>query len=252
MGLAGGRQETRMRAACCWAIMAGVDPVADARALVAERFAAARGAFLGAGVLSERRTATSDLDIVVLGGTGSAPYRESLRWRDWPAEVFVQDEKQIGAWFAKDRARRRPTLARMCADGEILIDVEGAALAVRDQALAVLAAGPPPLDEAERDRRRYGLTDLLDDLAGSTDQGETLIIGWNVLVQTAELALLLAGAWLGTGKWLLRELRAIDPRLADDLLAAHDQPSDLAVLADRVLASAGGALWAGYRQQGKL
>ena len=93
--------------------MLDMDPIGDARALVSERFPAARAAFLGGGVLSARRTATSDLDIVVLLDGPPAPYRESLRWRGWPAEIFVQDVNQIGAWFAKDVARRRPTLATM-------------------------------------------------------------------------------------------------------------------------------------------
>ncbi len=229
-----------------------MDPVTDARALVADRFPEARAAFLGGGVLSARRTVTSDLDVVVLMDGLPAPYRESFRWHDWPAELFVQDARVIGAWFAKDVARRRPTLARMCADGELLLDVDGTGATVREQALAVLAAGPPPVTQEELDDHRYGLTDLLDDLAGSTDPGETLFICWNTLVATTELALLTAGAWLGTGKWLLRELRAADPALARDLLAAHDHPADLAQLADRVLASAGGQLWAGYHQQGQL
>ena len=116
----------------------------------------------------------------------------------------------------------------------------------------MLAAGPPALEPAELDWRRYSLTDLLDDLAGSTDPGETAVICWHVVTGSAELALVLAGAWLGGGKWLLRELRATDPRLADELIAARDDPARLAGLADGVLARAGGRLWAGYRQDGKL
>ena len=227
-----------------------MDPVADARALVSERFPAAGAAFLGGGVLSDRRTTTSDLDIVVVLGGPHAPYRESLRWRGWPAELFVHHPGTIGAWFARDVARRRPTLMRMCTDGEILVDADGTASAVRDQALALLAAGPPAVGQAELDRHRYGLTDLLDDLAGSTDSAETMLIRWHVFIETAELALLLAGSWLGSGKWLLRELRAADPALARQLVAAHDQPAELAGLAELVLARGGGRLWAGYRQQG--
>ena len=114
------------------------DPLADARALVAERFPAARAAFLGGNVLSPRRTATSDLDIVILIDGPPAPYRESLHWRGWPAELFVQDQRLIGEWLAKDTARRRPTLARLCAEGEILLDFDGTGQAVRGQARAVL------------------------------------------------------------------------------------------------------------------
>ncbi|HEX9520468.1 MAG TPA: hypothetical protein VF940_30330 [Streptosporangiaceae bacterium] len=49
---------------------------------------------------------------------------------------------------------------------------------VREQALAVLAVGSPRLQADELAARRYGLSDLLDDLAGSTDPGETFVICW--------------------------------------------------------------------------
>jgi len=227
-----------------------MEPANAAGDLVAARFPRARAAFLGSGVLSARRTATSDLDIVVLTDDPAAPYRESLIWRGWPAELFVQRPGSIGAWFAKDTARRRPTLARLCADGVILADADGTAATVREQARAVLATGPPPLGIREREARRYGLTDLLDDLAGSTDPGETVVIAWHVLERTAELALLLSDHWLGGAKWLLRELRAAEPALADALIAAREDPARLTALADAVLARAGGRLWAGYRQAG--
>ncbi len=228
------------------------DPVADAQALVAERFPAARAAFLGGGVLSARRTMTSDLDIVVVIDGSPAPYRESLRWRGWPVELFVHRVDGIGAWFAKDAAERLPTLARMCAGGVILADADGSGAAILAQAEAILAAGPPPLSPDELDAHRYGLSDLLDDLAGSTDAGETIVICWYVVKATAELVLLTAGAWIGGGKWLLRELRQADLELADELIAARDDPIGLSAIADRVLDRAGGRLWAGYRQQGHL
>ncbi len=228
------------------------DPVADARALVAERFPAARAAFLGGGILSARRTTTSDLDIVVVIDGSPAPYRESVRWRGWPVELFVQRADSISAWFDKDLARRRPTLMRMCVGGVILADADGTAGVIRAEAQAVLAAGPPPVSQAELDANRYGLTDLLDDLTGSVDPGETVVICWSIVTQAAELALLTSEAWLGSGKWLLRELRQAEPTLADELIAAREDPARLAAIADGVLDRAGGRLWAGYRQQGQL
>src|SRR5580700_7588319 len=120
------------------------DPVADARALVAERFPDALAAFLGGGVLSARRTATSDLDIVVVLAGPPAPYRESLRWRGWPVELFVHDRASLETFYARDLARRRPTLARMVADGITLAGSYNVTAAVRERAAALLATGPPP------------------------------------------------------------------------------------------------------------
>jgi hypothetical protein len=228
-----------------------MDPLADARALVAGTFPDAVAAFLGGGVLSARRTATSDLDIVVVLPGPPAPFRESLRWRGWPVELFVHDRASVGRYFASDAARRKPSLARMVADGTVLTGSAEVVESITELARAVLAAGPPEPTAAELQLRRYGLTDLLDDLAGSTDAGETAVICWTIWTQTAELALLLAGTWLGGGKWLLRELRAADPALAAELVAAMGDPALLTAAADKVLDRAGGRFWAGYRAAGR-
>jgi hypothetical protein len=224
-----------------------MDPIEDARALVSERFPAALAAFLGDGALSSRRTATSDLDIVIVLAGPPAPYRESLQWRDWPAETLVHDRASLEYYFAKDTARRRPSLARMCSAGVVLSDAGGVAAAVRERAAAVLAAGPPPATGAELAERRYGLTDLIDDLTGSSDPGEVAVIGWNVWAEAAELALIQAGAWLGSGKWLLRELRATDPDLATAMVAAIGDRHQLITVAEEVLDRSGGRFWAGFR-----
>jgi hypothetical protein len=226
-----------------------MDPVTDARALVAARFTDVGAAFLGDGIL-RRRTRTSDLDIVVVLPGPPAPYRESLSWRGWPAELFVHDAESLEHFFARDAARRRPTLARLCADSVVLGGSQATIDQVRKRARSVLAAGPPPPGQAELDLRRYGLTDLLDDLAGSADPGETAVISLSLWTATAELALVLAGHWLGTGKWLLRELRAADPALAGRMTAALTDPVALAGLAREVLGHAGGPLWDGYRVTG--
>jgi hypothetical protein len=243
--------ETRVRARPAARHDEPMDPVQDARDLVAERFPDALAAFLGAGALPARRTATSDLDVVIVLAGPPAPYRESLRWRGWPAETFVHDAASLELFFARDTARRRPTLARLIADGVVLSGREKNINQATERARLTLAAGPPPVSSAELDTHRYGLTDLLDDLAGSTDPGETAVIGWNVWTAAAELALVLAGHWSGTGKWLLRELRAADPGLADRLVAAIGDPGRLTAVADSVLDLAGGRFWAGFRRSGR-
>src|SRR3984957_14365446 len=120
-----------------------MDPIADAGALVADRFPGALAAFLGGGVLSARRTATSDLDVVVVITGPPAPFRESLRWRGWPVELFVHDPASLEFFFGKDAARRRPTLARMCTSGVVLAGRPEHTTNIRERGAAVIAAGPP-------------------------------------------------------------------------------------------------------------
>jgi len=138
----------------------------------------------------------------------------------------------------------------MCTDAVVLAGDQDTIKNVRERAESVLAAGPPPLSSPELDLARYVLTDLLDDLSGSADPGETAVIGWNVWTSAAGLALMLAGHWLGSGKWLLRELRAADPVLADRMVAAIGSPARLTEVADEVLGRAGGRFWAGLRVAG--
>ena len=143
--------------------------VTTARALVAERFPEAQAAWLAGSVVSGTATPTSDLDITVLLAGPPAPFRESLEYDGWPVELFVHSRETVAWWIAKDLERRRPTLVRLISSGVVLLDVDGAGVALAEECGAVLAAGPGPLSDADRDSMRYGLTDLLDDLADSTE-----------------------------------------------------------------------------------
>lgn len=228
-----------------------MDPVTAARALVEEMFPGALYAFVGGSVLTERRTSTSDLDVVVVLDGLAVPYRESLRWHDWPVELFVHSETSLEAYFEKDFDRRRPTLARICAEGAVLADRTGGRASDLQSALGErLSSGPGGLTPDQAERARYVLSDLLDDLAGASDPGEEAFIRWELVRAVASTALGLGRKWEGSGKWLLRELREHDPVLADELLTAHDNPVRLAAVATSVLERAGGRLWEGYRAEG--
>ncbi|MEV0388324.1 cupin domain-containing protein [Nonomuraea sp. NPDC050643] len=228
-----------------------MDPVTAARAFVEEMFPGALYAFVGGSVLTERRTHTSDLDVVVVLDGLAGPYRETLRWREWPVELFAHSETSLAAYIDSGFDERRPTLARICAEGAVLTDRTGGRASDLQSALSErLSAGPSTLTSGQAERARYLLSDLLDDLAGATDSGERAFIAWEIVQATARTALGVGRGWLGTGKWLLRELRTHDADLAAELLAARDDPARLTVVATNVLERAGGRLWEGYRSQG--
>jgi predicted nucleotidyltransferase len=235
------------------------DVVTTAKALVAERFPAARGAWLAGSVVSGEATATSDLDITVLLPGPPAPYRESLEYDGWPVELFVHTRESVAHWIGSDLERRRPTLVRLISSGVILVDVEGAGAALAEECAMLLTAGPGPLPDDDRDSMRYALTDLLDDLADCTEPVTAAALAFATWEQAARLLLALDGRWWGTGKWLVRELRDHDAahgssyalRLHAGLVAAVERdPVLLTVVVEEVLEAAGGRLWAGYRAEG--
>ncbi|MCM4077533.1 nucleotidyltransferase domain-containing protein [Paractinoplanes hotanensis] len=217
-----------------------MDPLTDARDLVLSRFPEATWAVLTGSVLGPARTPGSDLDIVVLRADDPG-FRESLHFRGWPVELFVHTPGKLAEFMARELAARKPSTHRMLATGVPLLGDPGELPA---RCARILAEGPPALTPVERDRLRYGLTDLLDDHRHATDPGERTVIAAALWTETARAALAFAGRWLSSGKWLLRELRELDPDFAARWLAARDDPSRVA---GEVLGRAGGPLFDGYR-----
>ncbi|MFF5081456.1 nucleotidyltransferase domain-containing protein [Actinoplanes sp. NPDC000266] len=217
-----------------------MEPVDVAREIVEDRFPGADWALLTGSVLTAARTAGSDLDIVVMLPPGGTAHRESLRHRGWPVELFVQTPERLTEFLARELAARKPSTHRMLARGAVLVGDPGDLPA---RCARVLADGPGPLPAGERDRLRYGLTDLLDDLGHATDPGERLVIAATVWTEAARACLAFAGRWISQGKWLLRELRELDPGLAERWLAARDEP---AAFTAEVLDRNGGPLFEGF------
>jgi predicted nucleotidyltransferase len=233
----------------------GMDAIDAARAVVEEQHPDARAALLGGSVVTGRRTATSDLDIVVLLHGAPAPYRASVRHGDWPVELFVHSEASWHAYVEREVRKRRSPLLWMCADGLLLFDTDGVGARLAAEAGKLAAAGPPIVSATEIDDRRYAITDLLDDLSGSTDQGERLFISTELARRTGALALAIDGSWGGGGKWLARRLESTAPGLSIRLHHAvrevlEGQVEPLVGLVDEVLGRAGGRLWEGYKRGG--
>ncbi|MFE4860486.1 nucleotidyltransferase domain-containing protein [Streptomyces sp. NPDC056670] len=233
-----------------------MDHVQTASELVNSRFPEARAAFLAGSVLTRRRTATSDLDIVVLLDGPPAPFRESLVHNDWPVELFVQTEADWRSFAERETAARQSPLLAMCAEGLLLTDRDGLGATLQAESRRRLAAGPPPLSATECEDRRYALTDTLDDFRGCTDPLERTYLVAALLRGASELALLTGGHWLGAAKWLSRRLATADPDLHRRLTGAAasaiaDRPGGSAEFAEAVhgvLQQAGGPIWSGYRR----
>ena len=229
--------------------------VADAVRVVTQRLPGALVALLAGSAARGDSTPTSDLDIVVVLDGPPAPYRETVVAGGRPVELFVHTTESLEYWYGVDAADRHNTLADMVAHGVVLVDGENRQQLQR-RAADLLSAGPAELGHDELDRRRYALTDMVDDLTGAADSAERDVVAGQVLVAAAELALLSRRQWMGRGKWLLRHLQQMDHALAERLVDAHrmvichGNVSPLVKVTDGVLATVGGRLTAGYRAGG--
>jgi len=235
--------------------MTQTDPVSAALNNVNAVFPSAPVAFLGGSSTTRQRTVYSDLDIVIVESGQQMPCRQTTQAGDWLVEAFFHNDASLAHYWRLDVEARRPALIRMCADGRILRGEGGPADSIQQRARELLDSGPLPCTAEQLDYRRYILTDLRDDLRGSTNSTERLFITNALIVQAAELAQLTVNAWLGNGKWLARELHEAAPELAESFATIGTSPTDpelLETLLTLVLDLAGGPLQDGYRSQGEL
>ncbi|WP_181923793.1 nucleotidyltransferase domain-containing protein [Streptomyces inhibens] len=130
------------------------EAAADVRAvgrLISPRYPEAIGAVLGGSAARGQATPNSDLDITVLLPDHGMRRREVLRHDDFLAEVFRNSRSDLRTAFAESRTTRRATALFLFADSLVLHDPNGHVEALRQEAKALLAAGPDPLTGPERD-----------------------------------------------------------------------------------------------------
>lgn len=222
-----------------------------AHRIVHEHFPDCLAAFLAFGVLTEHRTSTSDLDIVIVVASGTAPHRRTIRAYGWLVELFVHTLESLPHFFDLDARDQRCTLARMCT-GCVVRDGAGVAAALQATAQGVIDAGPRALSSAEINRLRYHLTDLLDDLNGARDPDEVVFIAGQLIHQTGGLVLASQRQWRGTGKWMVRQLDATAGEFAERLahalrtLVVSGQKDELNAVVGAALSLVGGPLSEGY------
>lgn len=173
---------------------------------------------------------------------------ETTRHQGQLVEAFVYGTSGLHQWREKGRSASRPVLDRLIAEGIVLIQSDLAEMLVKESSEA-LAAGPSAPDPDQLLARRYSLSALIDDVTETVSPGEQIVVMATAWREASELALMSQNRWLGTGKWLLRELR----RSGDDFgLAAWideggSDPTTLTTRCQKVLDSVGG-----YLQEGAL
>ena len=223
----------------------------SAKELIRIRFPSCEAAVLSGSVVRGQDTATSDLDIVVVINELSSSYRESLMWQGWPVELFVHTPTGILDFFRDDCLRGRPSLPRMISEGLPLTGNQTLD-SLKATANRLLSAGPERWDEDTIDRKRYFLTDALDDFNGCNDRGEGLFIAGHLAELLHEFVLRTNGCWIGSSKWIVRALKEFDPEYARHFVHAfdsyykHGEKKGVITLVNQALSPFGGRLFEGF------
>ncbi|MBT2187558.1 nucleotidyltransferase domain-containing protein [Sphingobium nicotianae] len=210
-------------------------------------------AFAGGSIMRGEGTHFSDIDMVVIHDRLPHAHRKSFLFEGVPVEAFVHDPETL-AWFVEADSRKgHPAIISVIAGGRIIGADVVSAQALQARMAARLAAGPPPLDAEQRDRLRYGITDMLDDLRGDRSMAEIMALGAALYPRLAELSLRGRGSWNGSGKWVPRMLERAEPGLRDRYetafaaLFTRGASATVIALAEQEMAPHGGPLFDGYR-----
>lgn len=228
-------------------------------ALVAEeiwhqKYCTSKALFLCGSVLRGEATRFSDLDIVVVFEKVDYAWRESFCYQDWPVEAFVHDLGTLKYFFYEmDVKSGCPSLPQMVAEGITIPQETEFSESLRDLARKIIDGGPPMLSIDEINRKRYGITDLVDDIREPRSTAELMATGTKLFEELADFYFRVQGLWSATGKTVIRRFNASDPALgkryeeAFRQLFCQSDPSLCIAIAEEILAASGGLLFDGYR-----
>ncbi|WLD94586.1 nucleotidyltransferase domain-containing protein [Alkalihalobacillus sp. AL-G] len=227
------------------------EPLEAAELFVQKKFPNCQRALLAGSAARNELTETSDLDIVIFDNGIPSSYRESLIEFDWPIEVFAHNLTSYKTIFRSDFKRARPSMQRMVSEGLTLKD-DGRMNEIKAEAKRILDDGPEKWSKDTIMTKRYFITDAVDDLIGATNRAEELFIVNTLADLLHEFILRTNGCWLGSSKWVIRELTKFNSELATCYFQALDtyyKTSDKTKLidfTDDVLAPFGGRLFDGF------
>ncbi|PAF20576.1 hypothetical protein CHH49_15975 [Terribacillus saccharophilus] len=227
------------------------DPRDTAKRFIETNHPDCEGAMLAGSCARGEATQTSDLDIIILYKGESCAYRESLLFEGWPVEVFVYTGEAYQNFFVSDAKRGIPSMPRMVSEAIVLKD-SPAVTKMKSEASSIFAAGPSPWGKQKIDHNRYMITNLIDDFLDKEVDGEAYFLANAIVNDLAIFTLRTRQHWIGSGKWMFRELKSMDSNLANQFeqsLAAFYKQHDkrpIVQLADDCLEPFGGRLFEGY------
>jgi hypothetical protein len=192
----------------------------------------------------------ADIDLIVVGDLEGAPLSESIIFGGWPMEIHVHTPATL--WEVSERLARTERITRlphMFTIGEMVFDRDGTGGNLKSRLTDLMVKGPAPMNDSELVLYRHRISDGIADLSDPRPLGEVMFSAAKLARSIAEFVLARNKHWLSTGKALHRNLRQVEPELAERLAEAWSQvgsdPNPLIAVADEVLEPVGGRLFEG-------
>jgi len=181
--------------------------------IVEEKYKNCDGALMAGSIVRGEGTKTSDIDLIIYDNNIKNGYRESFYYQGIPVEAFVHNKNSFDYFLLEDCKRKMPSLAVMILEAEEIRD-HTYFKELKEKAYDLYHKGPGPLSKKELDIMRYFISDLKDDLIGSNDDFESILIVNQLMIKLQAFYLLSKEQWIGQSKWLIRALKKYDGKFA--------------------------------------
>ncbi|HEY9677138.1 MAG TPA: nucleotidyltransferase domain-containing protein [Drouetiella sp.] len=231
-------------------------PEETAKEILEEKFSDASVLLLAGSIVRGEGTRFSDLDLVVVYDNVERAWRESFLFRGWPVEAFVHDEETLNYFCHKiDAASAFASLPQMIIEGIVIKDTADLAAKLKDMARSIIEQGPPKLDSNDLNKRRYHITDLIDDMREPRSSAELMATGAQLLDVLGDFYLRANNMWSASGKTMFRKLAVADPQIEHQFqsafheLFANANQAACIQLAEQIVQPHGGLLFDGFKSE---
>jgi hypothetical protein len=199
-------------------------------------------------------TAFSDLDCVVVYESLPNAFRESFRFAEFPVEAFVHDPQTLNYFFWEvDRPTGIPALPQMVKEGIEIPESNTFSRSLKKLAESIIEMGPPPLTLEDDRKRRYAITDLLNDIRDPRSYTELIATAGQLFESLPDYYLRKNGLWSAKGKSIPRVFERANAILFERYresftsLFRDGDPSAVIAFSEDLLQTAGGLFFEGHR-----
>ena len=230
------------------------DPLPTIQKLIKERYPDAKAIFWAGSVAANQGTSASDLDLVIVFEEVANAYREAFIYDGWPIDAFIHDLDTLRYFCGKlEASDGKPALIKMILHGQEILAQNSVSMEAKAIAAEALANGTDAWNQAQIDKERFLITDILDDIKSPKNKEEQIISAVHLFEPLLQFYFRAATKWTASGKALMRLFKQENPELAEEWTAAFEsliQTGDskaVETVVTKILEPYGGYLWDGFR-----
>ncbi len=230
------------------------EPLPTIQKLIKECYPDAKAVFWAGSVSVNQGTSASDLDLVIVFEEVAHAYREAFIYDGWPIDAFIHDLDTLRYFCGRlEASDGKPALIHMILHGQEILAQNSVSMEAKAIAAEALANGPDTWNQAQIDKERFLITDILDDIKSPKNKEEQIISAVHLFEPLLQFYFRAARKWTSSGKSLIRVLKQENPELAEEWTTAFESlvktgdASGIESAVTKILAPHGGYLWDGFR-----